>query len=121
MDQSATKLLGIEKALRAAARRLEDYRIAKDADSEELDGIFEEMLEQADQVRMIAQPIVVSHEPPSAPGVLAQLRAWLEAEMAERQIGQADGPPEWCAHNMAAHRVLSATLAKLDELTGKGA
>ena len=52
-------LLAIESALRAAAKRVESYRIAHDADSDELDSIFEELLEQADQVRIIAQPIIV--------------------------------------------------------------
>ena len=52
-------LLSIETILRATAKRVEAYRMAHDVDSDELDSIFEELLEQADQVRMIAQPIVV--------------------------------------------------------------
>lgn len=54
-----TALLTIEATLRATAKRVETYRIARDTDSEELDSIFETLLEQADQVRMIAQPILV--------------------------------------------------------------
>lgn len=64
-NPAAKKLLIIELALRAAAKRLEDTRIGlkledtNDTADTVLDEIFEEILEQADQVRMIAQPIIV--------------------------------------------------------------
>ena len=57
---ASVKLLTIEATLRRTAKRVETYRMAEDADSDELDSIFEELLEQADQVRMTAQPIIVN-------------------------------------------------------------
>lgn len=58
---AANPLLGIETILRGVAKRVETYRMTKDADSDELDNIFEALLELADQIRMIAQPITVTH------------------------------------------------------------
>ena len=51
----------IEIALRRCAKQIETYRMAHDRDSDELDSLFEDVLEQADHVRMIAQPIVVTY------------------------------------------------------------
>ena len=54
-------ILASETKLRAIAKRVEDYRIAHgidvpNPDAETLDAIFEDILEQADQVRMSIQP-----------------------------------------------------------------
>lgn len=64
--KDAQQLLDIETALRAAAKRLDllmkpDDDPAKLPDSvdEELYAVHDAILEQADQVRMIAQPIIV--------------------------------------------------------------
>lgn len=57
----ADKLFGIESKLRVIANKLDDYRIddAAEEDSGFLYEMFEEILEQADQIRIIAQPIKV--------------------------------------------------------------
>ena len=65
MGIPSTKLIKIESTLRGIAKRVEDYRIGHgidvpNPDCEILDNIFEDILEQADQIRMIAQPIIVN-------------------------------------------------------------
>ena len=56
-----TDALGtIEVALRAAAKRITRYRRAHDPESDELDALAELIGEQADQVRMVAQPVDVA-------------------------------------------------------------
>ena len=51
----------VERALRHCAKRIQTYRLTYDRESEVLDRLFEDLLAQADQVRMIAQPIVVTY------------------------------------------------------------